>query len=128
MIEDPKNAWIRDGLQKRKYRQKDLARAWAVAEGSVSRFISGEESQNLPLDKAVALAGMLDISLDDLAKGLGFVGRQVIPSISPGAVPEGAVGVGTVKMELVGDGKVRLTICQDVTPDAAVKVVSLVAA
>jgi hypothetical protein len=126
MIEDPKNAWIREGLTKRRYRQKDLARTWAVAEGSVSRFISGEESQNLPLDKAVALAGMLDITLDELAKGLGFVGRAVTPSIAPAAGGGEPVSPGTVKMELVGEGKVRLSLCQDVLPDIAIKVVQLI--
>jgi Cro/C1-type HTH DNA-binding domain len=124
---DPKNLWIREALDKRRYRQKDLARAWSVAEGSITRFISGEENQNLTLDKAVVLANMLDISVDDLAKGLGWSGPRVEPSVPPAPGGEGSVSPGTMKMELVGGGKVRLTACQDVEPNAALEVVRLLA-
>lgn len=124
---DGKNLWVRDGLEKRGYRQKDLARAWAVAEGSVSRFISGEEGAKMSLEKAATLARMLDVSLEELARGLGVGGQRVEPSVPPTSAGS-AVPVGTMSMNVVGQGVMRVLLHQDVTTDTATQIVGLVSA
>src|SRR5690606_24163522 len=92
-----KNEWIREGLQRRGYRQKDLAVAWSSQQASVSRFIAGEEMQDLPLSKAVQLARMLGITLEELAKGLGVgSGVPVEPTIEP--VERPSMPLGTMNM------------------------------
>lgn len=120
-----RNVWIKDGLAKRGYKQRDLARNWQVSEGSITRFISGEENQNLAMSKAVTLARMLGISLDDLAKGLGLEGKAVAPVISPGEMP--SIPPGTLNMEIVGNGKIRVTMSQDLPADIAAQVMTLLA-
>lgn len=105
------HGWIRDALRARGYTQKDLARAWGVAQGSVTRFIQGEENQNPQADRIVALASMLGISCDDLLKGLGFKGRIVPPSIP---IETGMPPVGTFSMNFVGGDTVRIVMVQDV--------------
>ena len=125
-MSNARNGWIKDALQKRGYKQRDLARNWSVAEGSVSRFISGEENQNLVLSKAVTLSKMLGISVDDLAKGLGMDGKVTQPEIPPGETP--TLPPGSLTMEMIGGGKIRLTMCQDLPADAAAQVMTLLAA
>lgn len=120
-----RNAWIRDGLQKRGYKQRDLARNWQVSEGSITRFISGEENQKLALPKAVVLARMLGITVDELAKGLGLEGKIVEPVISPGELP--GIAPGTLNMNVVGDGRIRVTMCQDLPADVAAQIMTLLA-
>ena len=120
-----KNNWIKEALAKRGYKQRDLARNWSVAEGSVTRFISGEENQNPVLSKALILAKMLGISLDELAKGLGTDGTIVEP-----AIPNSeniTLAPGTLNMEIIGGGKIRITMCQDLPADVATKVITSLA-
>lgn len=117
--------WIKDALTKRGYKQRDLARNWSVAEGSVTRFISGEENQNPVLSKALTLAKMLGISLDDLAKGLGVDGKIVEPAIP--ASDGIALAPGTLNMEIIGGGKIRITMCQDLPADVATQVMTSLA-
>lgn len=120
-----RNAWVKDGLAKRGYKQRDLARNWKVSEGSITRFISGEENQDLVTSKAVTLARMLGISLDELAKGLGLEGKAVEPAI---ASAEGvSISPGTLNMEIVGGGKIRVTMSQDLPADVAAQVMTLLA-
>ncbi len=116
-----RNSWVREGLKAKGYSQRDLARAWGVAEPSVSRFISGEEGTDPPLSRAVTLSVMLNISLEEIATGLGLRGRKVEPSITQDA---GLPPVGTFKMDLVEPGKVRVVIVQEVSPDVAAKLIS----
>lgn len=120
-----KNSWIKDALAKRGYKQRDLARNWSVAEGSISRFISGEENQNLVLSKALTLSRMLGITVDDLAKGLGLDGKIVEPAVPEGEAPK--LAPGTLNMEMIGSGKIRLTLCQDLPADVAAQVMTLLA-
>lgn len=122
---DGKNYWIRDALKKRGYKQRDLARNWSVAEGSVTRFISGEENQNLALTKALTLAKMLGITTDELAKGLGLDGKTVEPpiaSLEPTPLPP-----GTLAMEIIGEGKIRVTMCQDLPANIAAQLMTTLA-
>lgn len=116
-----KNKWVRDALKLRGYSQRDLARAWGIADPSVSRFISGEENADLPLSRAVTLASMLGITLDDLARGLGMKGRRVEPSVPVDAVP----AFGTFSMTLQEAGIVRVTMCQDVPSAVASELVAV---
>lgn len=117
-----RNAWVRDGLKAKGYSQRDLARAWGVAEPSVSRFVSGEEGADPPLSRAVTLAVMLGITLEDVARGLGLRGRRVEPTI---AQDVGIPPLGTFKMDVMEPGRVRIVIVQDVTPDVASDVMSV---
>lgn len=106
-----KYEWIRDGLLKRGYNQRDLAVAWGSQQASVSRFIRGEELQDLPISKAVKLASMLDLTLDDLAKGMGWRGPTVEPpvqSVEPAGMHEGEIRLDDVGIA----GKMRLNMCK----------------
>lgn len=118
-----RNSWVREGLKAKGYSQRDLARAWGVAEPSISRFISGEEGVDPPLSRCMTLARMLDITLEDLANGLGMKGRQVEPTITADA---GLPSVGTFKMDIIEPGRVRVVMVQDVTPDVASKLVTAI--
>lgn len=117
-----RNHWVREGLKAKGYSQRDLARAWGVAEPSVSRFISGEEGVDPPLSRAVTLAVMLGITLEDVAKGLGLRGRRVEPTVSQEA---GIPPLGTFKMDVMGEGRVRVVLVQDVAPDVAAQLISV---
>lgn len=117
-----RNAWIRDGLHAKGYTQRDLARAWGVAEPSVSRFISGEEGADPPLSRAVTLAVMLSISLEDLARGIGLRGKRIEPAVlQEAATPP----VGTFRMDVLGEGRVRVVFVQDVDPEVAQQLISV---
>lgn len=117
-----KNAWVREGLKAKGYSQRDLARAWGVAEPSVSRFISGEEGADPPLSRAVTLAVMLGVSLDELARGLGLRGRRVEPTVTQDA---GIPPLGTFKMDVLEEGRVRVVFVQDVAPETAAQLISV---
>jgi transcriptional regulator with XRE-family HTH domain len=116
------NGWIRDALKQHGYSQRDLARAWGIADPSVSRFISGEEGVDPPLSRAVTLATMIGISLDDLAKGLGLKGRRVEPSVH---VENTAPAVGTFSMTVQEPGVVRVLMCQDVSSETASELIAI---
>ena len=116
--------WIREGLQRRNYLAKDVAKAFGISESSISRFLNGLESVDIPLSRAVTLSQMLGISLDELAKGLGVMGKRVEPNVSsearaPKAPPN------SVNLVMIDDGKVRLTLSQDTTPTKAMEVIKV---
>lgn len=117
-----RNAWVRDALKDRGYTQRDLARAWGVTEASISRFISGEEAVDPPLSRSLALAAMLGIAIDDLAKGLGLAGKAIVPSVR---VDAGMPPPGTFRMDMLEPGRVRVIMVQDVTPAIASQLVSV---
>lgn len=121
----PKNKWIKEALAKRGHKQRDLARNWAVAEGSVTRFISGEENQNLALSKAITLSRMLGITIDDLAKGLGLDGKFIEPAVEATTSAK-SLSPGAMNVEVVGGGKIRVTMCQDLSPEAVAQVLAAV--
>jgi transcriptional regulator with XRE-family HTH domain len=115
-------AWIRDGLKAKGYSQRDLARAWSSAEASISRFIAGDELADPPLSRCVTLAHMLDITLEDLAAGLGVAGRKIEPSVlNTDAMPP----VGTFALNMLQPGRVRVVMNQDVTPAVASRLVAV---
>lgn len=122
--DNDKWSWIRDALAKRKFRAKDLARAWGISESSTSRFLSGEELQDLPLSRAVTLANMLGITLDELAKGMGLKGALVVPNPTLQTLE---VPPNTYNMNMLGAGMVRLTFCQDLPADKVAKITAVLA-
>jgi plasmid maintenance system antidote protein VapI len=117
-----RNGWVREGLAAKGYSQRDLARAWGVAEPSVSRFISGEEGADPPLSRAVTLAVMLGITLEDVARGLGLRGKRIEPAVSRDV---DTPSVGTFRMDVLEEGRVRVVLCQDVAPDVASQLISV---
>lgn len=117
-----KYAWIRRALTNRGYRALDLARAWGVSESSTSRFLSGVESVDPPLSRAVILSSMLGVSLEELAKGMGYVGKVVIPSVeAPLNVP-----TNSINMVMLEGGTVRLTLCQEMPADKAANIIKII--
>ena len=64
--------WIVDRLKERGYLQRDLAAAWGIAEGGVSRWLNSDGASDLPLSRAVKLAELLRMPLNELAIRLGF--------------------------------------------------------
>ena len=114
--------WVRDALKSRGYRAKDLARAWGVSESSTSRWFSGEEQPDLPLSRAATLARMLGITLDDFAKGLGLLGKPVRPMV-PESLPQ--LGANVLNVQMLDNGRVRLTFVRETDPDTAIKVLQL---
>ena len=118
--------WIKDGLARRNYLAKDLAKAFGISESSISRMLNGHESIDLPLSRAVTLSLMLGVTLDELAKGLGVMGKRVEPDVTseartPKAPPN------SVNLLMLDDGKVRLTLSQDTTPTKAMEVIKVLA-
>lgn len=122
MATEPRFAWIRDALTKRNFKAKDLARAWGISESSTSRFLSGEEQPDLPLSRAATLAGMLGLSIDELAKGMGFKGKVIVPPVE-GAAPN--LPANTLNVHLMHNGMVRVTFCQDLPSEKAGKLITL---
>lgn len=122
--EDAKWAWIRDALQKRRYKAKDLARAWGISESSTSRFLSGEELQDLPLSRAVTLSDMIGITVDELAKGMGLKGSVVVPNPTLQNIE---LPLNTYNMNMLGGGTVRLTFCQDLPAEKVAKITQILA-
>ena len=118
-----KNDWIKDGLQRRGYRQKDLAVAWGSQQASVSRFLSGEELQDPPLSRAVSLARMLGVSIDELAKGLGLHGQYVEPTVEAAEAP--SMPLGTMNMSSPRPGITRLEMRKDFSTQAAMEIVKV---
>jgi hypothetical protein len=118
-----KNDWIKDGLVRRGYRQKDLAVAWSSQQASVSRFFGGEELQDLPLSKAVSLARMLGITLEELAKGLGQNGVMVEPTVESTEAP--SMPLGSMNMSSPRPGVTRLEMRKDFSVPAAQKIIEV---
>ena len=132
MVKSTDLSWIRHGLSNKGYLAKDLARAWGVSESSVSRFLQGKEHTDLPLSRTVTLALMLDLSLEEIAKGLGVMGKQVEPEIALNADAgkagkAGKLLLNTIQLTLLGDDNVRLTLSQDTTPMKAMEVMKVFA-
>ena len=115
-------SWIKTSLKDRGYTQKDVARLWGVAEPTVSKFLQGTESADPYLSRAVALAQMLGISTDELAKGIGLRGPLTIPAgqqVAPSQPP-----LGTISMQ-PQEGRMRIVLHIDVPVAVAAQIVSL---
>lgn len=123
--------WIKDGLAARNYLAKDLAKLWELSESSVSRFLNGQEQPDLPLSRAVILCQMLGITLDELAKGLGVMGKRVVPAVEmterTGAERAPKAPANSVQLTMLETDKVRITLSQDTTPQKAMEVIKILA-
>jgi transcriptional regulator with XRE-family HTH domain len=116
-------AWIKDRLAEQGYSQRDLARAWGVSEAGVTRFCQGLENADPALSRVVILAQMLGMTLDEVAKSLGFRGAAEPP---PPSLTKGTEGprLGTVAMT-PHDGRLRLLLHLDLPASVAAEMVSL---
>ena len=120
-----KNEWIRNGLRDRGYTQKQLAVAWGSQQASVSRFLNGEELQDMQISKAVTLAKMLGITCEELAKGLGHNGVPVEPDIEGVEVlkqPLGSMNLSSPKV-----GVTRIEMRKDFSVQAAQQIIGIMA-
>jgi transcriptional regulator with XRE-family HTH domain len=118
--------WVQEGIAGRGFLGRDLAKAWGISESSVSRFFKGIEQPDLPLSRAITLATMLGISLDELAKGLGVMGKKVEPNVQftqDGRAPK--VPNNSVQLTMLGDDKVRLAFSTETTPTKAMEVIKI---
>jgi hypothetical protein len=121
---DVKHEWVKEGLSRRGYRQKDVAVAWGSQQASVSRFLGGEEMQDLTLSKAVPLAQMLGISVDELAKGLGFRGPPVEPTVD--YTVSTSAPLGTLNISTPAPGISRIELRKDLSVGAAQELLRIV--
>ena len=121
-----KHQWIRDALEERGYSSADLARAWQVPPGSATRFLQGMESQNPDLKKAVTLAKLLGIKVEDLANGLGIFGAVIEPSVPKTDNPK-AIPLGTISTDFPRPGAVRILMHRDISPRAYGKITEALA-
>ncbi|CAB4124777.1 HTH_XRE domain containing protein [uncultured Caudovirales phage] len=120
--------WIRDGLAQRNYIAKDLAKAFEISESSISRWLNGQESTDLPLSRAVTLAQMLGITLDEVAKGLGVMGKRVAPPITAAESTRAPrPQPNSMNLVMIEGGNVRLSLVQDTTPMKAMEVMKVLA-
>lgn len=122
MVVKSKTEWIKDALVARGYAQRDVAKVWGVSEASVSRFLSGTESQDLPFSRAADLAEMLGMGLDELAKRLGFRGGQIAP---PPIVSNAAPPLNTSQLAVLDGGRLRLLLHMDIPAALAGELVTL---
>jgi transcriptional regulator with XRE-family HTH domain len=116
-------AWIKDRLAEQGYTQRDLARAWGISEASVTRFLQGTESSDPAFSRAVRLAEMMRISLDDLAGHFGLKGKVPLPAPTS-AAPE-APRLGTVSTTPVGGGRLRVVLHLDLPAAVAAELIGL---
>lgn len=86
--------WIVDRLKECGRLQRDLAAAWGIAEGGVSRWLNSDEQDDLPLSRAAKLADLLHISLTDLVIRLGFATAP--PPVAAAAEAAAKLPVGTL--------------------------------
>ena len=103
-----------------------MSRAWKAQPGSVTRFLQGQESQNPDLKKAVTLAKMLDITVEELANGLGIFGAVIEPSVPKTDNPK-AIPLGTISTDFPRPGAVRLLMHRDISPRAYAQITEALA-
>jgi hypothetical protein len=106
--------WIRDVLEARGYKQRDLAKLWGCSEAAASRFLNGLDSGDIPASRAYPLSRMLGMTLDELFARLGFAGGTVnLPPPQSTSIPVGTVDVKP------HDGRIRALLHLDLSPALA---------
>lgn len=116
--------WVRDVLEKRGYKQRDLAKAWGASEAAVSRFLSGLDSGDLSLSRAYSLSRLLGMDLEELAQRMGAAGPHVV--LPPPSVPAaGAPSIPTISIEPV-EGRIRVLLHLDIPPSVAGELMTFV--
>lgn len=115
-------SWIKTSLKDKGFTQKDVAKLWGVAEPTVSKFLQGTEGADPYLSRAVALAQLLNISTDELAKGIGLRGPVVVPPSQQ--VTPNTPTLGTISMQ-PQEGRMRIVLHIDVPVAVAAQIVGL---
>jgi hypothetical protein len=67
-----KMAWARAALTRAKLTQRDVARAWSTSESSVSRWLDGLQTSDLPASRAVQFANLVKMNIDEVMTHLGY--------------------------------------------------------
>jgi hypothetical protein len=119
------NVWVKDALERAGHRQRDLATAWGISEGAVSRWIHGMESQDLPMSRGRSLARMLGMTLDELADRLGF-GETPLPEPIP--MPAGSPPLGSWTVGGAGAGRMTIMLHLDLPEKVGKQIVRLITA
>lgn len=121
-----KHAWVPEALRARGFNQRDLAQRWEVSEGAVSRWLSGQERQDLPMSRAMSLSRMLGIDLEELAAKLGYRGDVSFPMPMnvPAAPPN--LPLGTMLPVPTGHGRVRVLLHLDLSAEVAGRLLTLI--
>lgn len=118
--------WVKEALAQRGRTQRELAQAWSVSEGAVSRWMSGTERQDIPMSRAVTLSRMLGMDLEELAKRLGFLGAGTAPAAQLALQARAeSVPLGTVLPMPVGQGRMRVLLHLDLPAEVAGRLVQL---
>ena len=119
--------WVKDELKDAGRNQRELAQAWGVSEGAVSRWMAGTERKDLPLSRFVILANMLGMSLDDLARRLGALGKQA-QNVATTAVTARSKEIPlTSQMTMdLSSGKARVLLHLDLPLDVATQVMTII--
>jgi hypothetical protein len=80
--------------------------------------------QDLPLSKAVPLAQMLGITVDELAKGLGFRGPAIEPPVE--ALEAQSIPLGTINITTPAPGTLRIEMRKDLSYGAGQEILRIV--
>ena len=112
--------WIRDELASRGLHIKDLASAWGVPEASLGPILNGQDSGDITLSRAWALATLLGTTTDDLVWRLGLAaaqpqGDRALRAGAPGAISIAKVG-----------NRTRLTVHADLPHEVAGEIIRII--
>lgn len=121
-----KHAWVSEALKARGFSQRDLAQRWEVSEGAVSRWMSGQERQDLPLSRAMSLSRMLGMDLEELAARLGFKGGDTSLQVRIPTPAATNIPVGTMLPVPTGHGRVRVLLHLDLSAEVAGRMLTLI--
>lgn len=112
--------WIIDELACRGLHIKDLASAWGVPEASINSMLNGQDSADITLSRAWALASLLGTTTDDLVWRLGLAAAQ-----PPGERTMRAGAPGAISIAKVGN-RTRLTVHADLPHEVAGEIIRII--
>lgn len=115
------NEWVREALEARGHKQRDLAQAWGISEAGVSRWMRGLEQQDLPMSRVWILSRMLGLETDEVITRLGFGGDA--SRLPPPSLPVSGIELGTSRFDII-NGRARILLHLDVDPDTARRVLT----
>lgn len=106
---DNNRTWLKEALQSKGFKQQDVAKQWGVSEGAVSRWISGQDRQDLPASRLKVVADMLGTTMDALFASIGPKGTGTPPP-PPALNDPRFAGIDEAAIEVIPqpDNKVRL--------------------
>jgi hypothetical protein len=109
-------AWIRQLLEARGYKARDLAKTWGTSEAAISRFINALDSGDISFSRAYSLSRMLGLDLEQLAQRMGHAGGAVIVPPAPPSFEAPPLPTCQIQPH---EGRVRVLIHMDLSPEAA---------